>query len=142
MELSIPTCGSRDPPSSEATKQNLDHQKLGLQHCIFFFHPSSPGSAILLPRGTCVFTTLLDHLRSELSKYGFLELLTPMLETFCHWGMINSYRSDRLIVNANENFGLRSNSCHAHCLVYNAVIHSYCSFSCCNVYSCLLFHAN
>ncbi|KAI9239106.1 MAG: putative threonine--tRNA ligase 1, cytoplasmic [Podila humilis] len=80
---------------SEAEKR--DHRVIGKNQGLFAVHPASPGSAFMLPHGTRIVERLLRFMRQQYRKYGFEEVMTPLMykkelwETSGHW---QNYKDD------------------------------------------------
>src|SRR6476660_8498156 len=73
----------------EAKKR--DHRKLGRELGLFLFHPWAPGAAFWLAKGTTLYNTLANYMRSVLFPAGYVEVKTPLIynkalwETSGHW---------------------------------------------------------
>lgn len=112
-----------------AAAEKNDHRKLGTQLGLFMFHEWSPGSPFMLPKGTIIYNEILAYLRSEYTKRGYQEVITPQLynkqlwEQSGHWEF---YQENMFIfpVDGTE-FSLKPMNCPSHCLIYNATSHSY-----------------
>lgn len=80
---------------TEAEKR--DHRVIGKNQGLFAVHPASPGSAFMLPHGTRIVERLLRFMRQQYRKYGFEEVMTPLMykkelwETSGHW---QNYKDD------------------------------------------------
>jgi threonyl-tRNA synthetase len=108
-----------------------DHRLVGKQLDLFMFHPSAPGAAFWTPRGTAVYTALVDFVR-ERQRERFEEIKTPLMfnkllwETSGHWG---KYRENMFLVLDNEtgehDASLKPMNCPSHYLLYLARKHSY-----------------
>ncbi|KAI9141951.1 threonyl-tRNA synthetase [Paraphysoderma sedebokerense] len=65
----------------------------------------SPGSVFMLPHGTRIINKLISLIRSAYVKYGYEEVMTPLIfkkklwEVSGHW---ENYREDMFLVNGNE----------------------------------------
>ena len=79
----------------EAAKR--DHRKLGVNHQLFFFHEWSPGCAFFYPDGCHIYIQLMNMIREQYHKRGYVEVITPNLyyedlfKTSGHW---EHYRDD------------------------------------------------
>ena len=79
----------------EAAKR--DHRKLGIDHQLYFFHEWSPGCAFFYPDGCHIYNKLIDMIREQYHKRGYVEVITPNLyyddlfKTSGHW---EHYRDD------------------------------------------------
>lgn len=82
----------------EAEKR--DHKKLGKELELFIFADTAPGMPYWLPKGLIVYNQLLAFSRLIHKKYGYQEIMTPILnkkelyETSGHWF---HYRQDMFI---------------------------------------------
>ncbi|KAI7902805.1 threonyl-tRNA synthetase [Cokeromyces recurvatus] len=111
-------------------------------------HPVSPGSIFMLPHGTRIVHKLQDFLRKEYARYGYQEVMTPLIykkdlwETSGHW---QNYMEDMFMVKSghahdcthshddkdhsidtNEGlFGLKPMNCPGHCLIFDSTPKSY-----------------
>ncbi|NNB93690.1 threonine--tRNA ligase [Corallococcus exiguus] len=114
----------------EARKR--DHRKLGKELDLFHFHPYSPGAAFWTPKGTALYQTLSDWMRSLTAGDGYLEIKTPLMfnkglwETSGHWG---KYKENMFLVLDSESgehdFSLKPMNCPSHHLFYGFKKHSY-----------------
>ncbi len=122
--------------------ENRNHRKIGKAQSLFTFHAHSPGSPFFLPHGTRIIQKLKDYLRSEYYRFGFQEVVTPLIfnqklwETSGHW---DNYRDDMFIVDPstkhecqdlnNDNddglLGLKPMNCPGHCLLFGDSSKSY-----------------
>ena len=79
----------------EAAKR--DHRMLGVKHNLFFFHEWSPGCGFFYPDGCHIYNKLMQMIRAQYLKRGFVEVITPNLfydnlfKTSGHW---EHYRDD------------------------------------------------
>ncbi|KAG0364768.1 hypothetical protein BC939DRAFT_447484 [Gamsiella multidivaricata] len=135
---------------SEAEKR--DHRVIGKNQGLFAVHPASPGSAFMLPHGTRIVERLLRFMRQQYRKYGFEEVMTPLMykkelwETSGHW---QNYKEDMFEVKRgcdhshdhshehkdnvkaelreghDEVFGLKPMNCPGHCLIFDMSNRSY-----------------
>ena len=114
---------------SEARRR--DHRVVGKQLDLFLFHPYAPGAAFWTDRGTILYNTLVDFVRT-LQRADYQEIRTPLLynkglwEMSGHWG---KYRENMFLVLDNEtrehDFSLKPMNCPSHYLMYLAKKHSY-----------------
>lgn len=130
----------------DAAKER-DHRKIGARQELFMFHPTSPGSAFMLPHGTRIYNRLIDILRREYQQHGFEEIMTPMVYKLGLWetsGHLQNYQEDMYMVKAgvpedgggtdtmadaaldsDSVMGLKPMNCPGHCLVYKQKTRSY-----------------
>lgn len=130
----------------EAKKR--DHRKLGKELELFFMHEISPASPFFLPRGTALYNTLVDYIRTLYIKYGYQEVVTPQVfdvqlwKTSGHW---DHYRDNMFLARAGQNdkpegaeahdhshdheaereFGVKPMNCPAHTIIYSSSMRSY-----------------
>ncbi|CAO3627359.1 unnamed protein product [Mucor hiemalis] len=134
---------------SDVSKTNEhDHCAIGKAQSLFMIHPVSPGSIFMLPHGTRIVHKLQEFLRTEYARYGYQEVMTPLIykkdlwETSGHW---QNYMEDMFIVkgggdqtacshNHDEEqtidtdeglFGLKPMNCPGHCLIFDSTTKSY-----------------
>jgi threonyl-tRNA synthetase len=73
----------------EAEKR--DHRRLGQQLDFFHFQEEAPGSVFWHPKGWTLFQTLINYMRDQQDKAGYVEVNTPdvmdraLWETSGHW---------------------------------------------------------
>ena len=111
----------------EAKKR--DHRKLGKDLGLFMFHPWAPGATFWLAKGTVLWNTLADYMRSVLGPAGYVEVKAPIIfnkalwETSGHWF---HYRDNMFLVESEEEqMGLKAMNCPGHFLIYASEIRSY-----------------
>ncbi|KAI8369539.1 threonyl-tRNA synthetase [Radiomyces spectabilis] len=117
-------------------------------------HPVSPGSIFMLPHGTRIVNKLQQFLRDEYARYGYQEVMTPLMykkdlwETSGHW---QNYKDDMFIIQSGRDaptgcsghshdamdetiaqsiedeglFGLKPMNCPGHCLIFDSTPQSY-----------------
>ncbi|KAI8072491.1 threonyl-tRNA synthetase [Gongronella butleri] len=110
-------------------------------------HPYSPGSVFLLPHGTRIVQRLQEFLRREYRRYGYDEVMTPLIykkdlwETSGHW---ENYMDDMFMVKGGCShgddrddheqseegedggvYGLKPMNCPGHCLIFDSKPKSY-----------------
>ena len=116
------------------TEENIvDHRKIGVDHELFFFNEHSPGSCFWLPNGTKIFNKLMNFIRDEYYKRGFLEVMTPVICKEELWkisGHLDKYKENMFSVDDTEEdkkeiFYMSSMNCPKHCLMFNAQSISY-----------------
>ena len=111
----------------EARKR--DHRRIGREQKLFMFHPWAPGATFWLAKGTVLYNTLADYMRSVLAPAGYTEVKTPLVfnralwETSGHW---QHYRQNMFLVESEgEQLGLKAMNCPGHFLMYASEVHSY-----------------
>ena len=124
---------------------------LGGTQELFFFHPSSPGCAFLLPHGVRVYNRLVALLRRAYFDRGFAEVATPLLYKSGLWetsGHLTAYGENMFSVAPGmggsccapavvaspvagvpavpeEPLGLKPMNCPGHCLIFASRGRSY-----------------
>ncbi|XP_046871940.1 threonine--tRNA ligase 1, cytoplasmic [Hypomesus transpacificus] len=103
--------------------KNRDHRKLGREQDLFFFHDLSPGSCFFLPKGSFIYNSLMDFVKSEYRKRGFQEVVTPNIynsklwQTSGHW---QHYSENMFSFEVEkEIFALKPMNCPGHCLMFD-----------------------
>jgi threonyl-tRNA synthetase len=111
----------------EAKKR--DHRKLGKELGLFMFHRWAPGATFWQPKGTILWNTLADYMRSVLIPAGYAEVKAPIVfnkalwETSGHW---QHYRQNMFLVESEgEQMGLKAMNCPGHFLMYASEVRSY-----------------
>lgn len=111
----------------EAEKR--DHRMLGKKLELFMFHDWSPGSPIILPKGTIIYNTLLEFIRSEYSKRGYKEVITPQLFNKALWelsGHWQYYTENMFLLKVDDQeFSLKPMNCPSHVLIFKSRTRSY-----------------
>jgi threonyl-tRNA synthetase len=112
-----------------AEMEKRDHRKIGRELELFTFHEWSPGSPILLPKGTIIFNELQNFLREEYRKRGYQEVITPQMFNKALWeqsGHWEHYRDNMFLLKVdNEDFSLKPMNCPSHNLIYQLKTRSY-----------------
>ena len=111
----------------EAEKR--DHRKLGKQLGIFMLSDYGPGFPFFLPNGMILRNTLIDYWREVHRKYGYYEVMTPMImnrqlwEMSGHW---DHYKENMYFTKIdNEDYAIKPMNCPGGMLVYANEPHSY-----------------
>ncbi len=112
----------------EAKKR--DHRRLGKELGLFMVHPWAPGATFWLPKGTLLYNTLGNYMRSVLIPAGYHEVKAPIIfnkalwETSGHWG---HYRDNMFLVKSadDEEMGLKPMNCPGHYLMFASEMRSY-----------------
>ena len=106
-----------------------DHRRLGPSLDLFSIHPVAPGSPFFHPRGTVVYNTLVQYIRSLYDRYGYTEVITPLIYKTDLWktsGHYDAFREDMFLMGADEDeYGVKPMNCPGHCYFFNARKHSY-----------------
>lgn len=105
----------------EAAKR--DHRKVGLNQELFFFNVLSPGSSFWYPKGAHIYNTLINFIRKEYRKRGFLEVITPNVYNAKLWmqsGHWDHYKENMFRFDVEkEQFALKPMNCPGHCLMFD-----------------------
>jgi threonyl-tRNA synthetase len=111
----------------EAKKR--DHRKIGRDQKLFLFHQWAPGATFWLAKGTTLWNTLADYMRSVLFPAGYVEIKTPLIfnkalwETSGHW---QHYRQNMFVIEGqDEQMGVKAMNCPGHMLVFGSEVRSY-----------------
>ena len=111
----------------EAKKR--DHRRLGRELGLFMFHRWAPGATFWLAKGTVLWNTLADYMRSVLIPAGYVEVRAPIVfnkalwETSGHW---QHYRENMFLLESEgEQLALKAMNCPGHFLMYAGEVRSY-----------------
>jgi len=108
--------------------KKYDHRLLGKQLDLFSFHPEAPGSAFFHHKGTLIFNSLVDYMRSQL-KESYLEIKTPLIMHEDLWhtsGHYDNYKENMYFTQIDEQTHcVRPMNCPSSALVYKQGFHSY-----------------
>jgi threonyl-tRNA synthetase len=127
----------------EAAKR--DHRKLGVDYELFFSHPWAPGSPFFYPDGCYIYHQLMQMIRSQYKKRGFVEVMTPNMfhdHLFKTSGDRLHYRDDMFHFNMDDpisqtekgccrgdlchrEVALKPMNCPGDCLVFRSKERSY-----------------
>jgi threonyl-tRNA synthetase len=106
-----------------------DHRRVGRDIGLFMFHKWAPGATFWLAKGTVLWNTLADYMRSVLIPAGYVEVKAPIIfnkalwETSGHW---QHYRDNMFLVESEgEQMGLKAMNCPGHFLMYASEVRSY-----------------
>jgi threonyl-tRNA synthetase len=112
-----------------------DHRIIGKNQKLFFFDEYSPGSCFFYPHGTIIYNKLIDFIKSEYRKRGFLEVITPNIYDTQLWkisGHWEHYQDNMFKIsngnnsNQNENlFAIKPMNCPGHCVMFASMMRSY-----------------
>lgn len=129
-------------PKQKELKQHLelleeakkrDHRKLGAELELFMFSEKvGSGLPIWLPNGTALRERLMDYLKAEQERRGYLPVITPHIgkkELYMTSGHYEKYGEDSFqpihTPREGEEFLLKPMNCPHHCEVYANRPHSY-----------------
>lgn len=112
----------------EEAKQR-DHRRLGPALDLFSLHPIAPGSPFFHPKGTIVYNLLVDYVRGLYRRYGYSEVVTPLIYKTDLWktsGHYEAFRDDMFLMNIHEDeYGVKPMNCPGHCYLFGARKYSY-----------------
>lgn len=111
----------------EAKKR--DHRKLGKELELFLFDSIAPGSPFFMPKGALVYNELISFMRRLYNKYGYTEVITPMMLDTDLWktsGHYAHYKDDMYMLHVdNREFAMKPMNCPCHMLMYSHFKYSY-----------------
>jgi threonyl-tRNA synthetase len=111
----------------EAKKR--DHRKLGRDLGLFTFHQWAPGAAFWLDKGTTLYNTLANYMRSVLFPAGYVEVKTPLVFNKALWersGHWKHYQGNMFLIESEgETMSVKPMNCPGHFLVYASEVRSY-----------------
>ncbi len=120
-----------------------DHRKIGREMGLFFFDPISPGQPFYQPKGLVIFNQLVDYMRRLYRRYGFDEVVTPLIfknqlwNTSGHW---ENFRENMFLTpdpdhestaidtspeGWREGYGVKPMNCPGHTFLYRVEKRSY-----------------
>jgi threonyl-tRNA synthetase len=107
-----------------------DHKKLGPQHKLFMFHPTSPGMPYWLPHGVTVLNELINFWREEHKQRGYQEIISPILnkkELYVTSGHFEHYWPDMFVAKTEEGeeYGVKAMNCPNAMIVFASESRSY-----------------
>ena len=112
----------------EEAKQR-DHRRLGPALDLFSLHPIAPGSPFFHPKGTIVYNLLIQYIRSLYSRYGYAEVVTPLIYKTDLWktsGHYEAFRDDMFLMNVHDGeYGVKPMNCPGHCYLFATRKYSY-----------------
>ena len=106
-----------------------DHRRLGPALDLFSLHPIAPGAPFFHPKGTLVYNTLIHYIRSLYARYGYTEVITPLIYKTDLWktsGHYEAFHDDMFLMNVEDGeYGVKPMNCPGHCYLFAARKHSY-----------------
>jgi threonyl-tRNA synthetase len=112
----------------EEAKQR-DHRRLGPALDLFSLHPIAPGSPFFHPKGTVIYNLLIQYVRSLYHRYGYSEVVTPLIYKTELWktsGHYDAFRDDMFLMNVHDGeYGVKPMNCPGHCYLFAARKYSY-----------------
>lgn len=127
--------------SLEKESSTQANHAISNKQLLYLTDPVTPGSIFFLPHGTRIFNKLVQFMKNQQLKYGFQEVITPLIyksklwETSGHW---ENYKDDMFKVVGNDlskeenpedehlhEYGLKPMNCPGHCIIYSKFERSY-----------------
>jgi threonyl-tRNA synthetase len=112
----------------EEAKQR-DHRRLGPALDLFSLHPIAPGSPFFHPKGTVIYNLLVDYIRGLYVRYGYSEVVTPLIYKTELWktsGHYDAFHDDMFLMNVHDGeYGVKPMNCPGHCYLFAAKKYSY-----------------
>lgn len=112
----------------EEAKQR-DHRRLGPALDLFSLHPIAPGSPFFHPKGTIVYNLLVQYIRELYKRYGYSEVVTPLIYKTDLWktsGHYESFHDDMFLMNMHDDeYGVKPMNCPGHCYLFASKKYSY-----------------
>ncbi len=116
----------------EEERSKHDHKKIGRELQLFETSPWSPGSPFFLPNGTIVYNELLKLAKEMDGKYGYKEIITPLIAKAEGWktsGHYENYRENMFKVtpfsSEEEEYILKPMNCPFSTVVFKSKTRSY-----------------
>src|ERR1041384_2063888 len=112
----------------EEAKQR-DHRRLGPALDLFSLHPIAPGSPFFHPKGTVIYNRLVQYIRSLYERYGYSEVVTPLIYKTDLWktsGHYEAFRDDMFLMDVHDGeYGVKPMNCPGHCYLFASRKYSY-----------------
>jgi threonyl-tRNA synthetase len=112
----------------EEAKQR-DHRRLGPALDLFSLHPIAPGSPFFHPKGTVIYNRLIQYIRTLYSRYGYTEVVTPLIYKTDLWktsGHYEAFRDDMFLMEVHDGeYGVKPMNCPGHCYLFASRKYSY-----------------
>jgi threonyl-tRNA synthetase len=112
----------------EEAKQR-DHRRLGPALDLFSLHPIAPGSPFFHPKGTVIYNRLIQYIRTLYERYGYTEVVTPLIYKTDLWktsGHYEAFREDMFLMDVHDGeYGVKPMNCPGHCYLFAARKYSY-----------------
>jgi threonyl-tRNA synthetase len=112
-----------------------DHRKVGKELELFMFDEVAPAMPFFLPKGAYVYNALIAFMRGLYEKYGYDEVVTPLLygpKLFETSGHLENYRENMYRLwtedqpaDEKESFALKPMNCPSHCIIFGHKRRSY-----------------
>jgi hypothetical protein len=113
---------ARVKKSDFATLPETDHRVIGERLDLFSFQEMSPGMVYWHDKGVTLRNLLIEFIRGELKKHGYLEISTPALANTILWrvsGHWDHYKDNMFLTYlGDDEFGLKPMNCPSTFLFY------------------------
>ncbi len=113
----------------KAEAEKRDHRKLGKQLNLFSFHEEGPGFPFFHPKGMVLRNQLMDFERTLFEKYGYEEIMTPIILSKQLWiqsGHWDHYRENMYFTKIDgEDYAVKPMNCPGSILYYKTTPKSY-----------------
>jgi threonyl-tRNA synthetase len=113
---------ARVKKSDFATLPETDHRVIGERLDLFSFQEMSPGMVYWHDKGVTLRNLLIEFIRGELKKHGYLEVSTPALANTILWrvsGHWDHYKDNMFLTYlGDDEFGLKPMNCPSTFLFY------------------------
>jgi threonyl-tRNA synthetase len=123
-ELSEPEAMARLKRSDFVNLPETDHRIIGERLDLFSFQEVSPGMVYWHDKGLRLRNTLIEFLRKELQKDGYLEISTPSLANTALWlvsGHSEHYKDNMFLTSlGDEEMGMKPMNCPSTFLIYKS----------------------
>ena len=106
-----------------------DHRQIGQELDLFSFHDVAPGAVFWHAKGWTIYKILVEYLRSNLLKNGYLEISTPALvksnlfKQSGHWDFYNENMFN--FKHEKEEYSLKPMNCPEAALIFSSKKRSY-----------------
>ena len=112
----------------EEAKQR-DHRRIGPALDLFSLHPIAPGAPFFHPKGTVVYNILVEYIRGLYGRYGYSEVVTPLIYKTDLWktsGHYEAFHDDMFLMQVEDGeYGVKPMNCPGHCYLFATRKHSY-----------------
>ncbi|CDY19754.1 BnaA09g04070D [Brassica napus] len=109
--------------------KKYDHRLLGQKQELYFCHPLSPGSWFFLPLSTRIYNKLMEFIKEQYWKRGYIEVITPNMYNMNLWetsGHAANYKENMFTFDIEkQEFGLKPMNCPGYCLMFQHKVRSY-----------------
>ena len=109
--------------------ERRDHRRLGREMDLFHFQEEAVGMVFWHPKGWTLNRTLVDYMRREITRAGYVEVNTPQLvdrslwEASGHW---EKFRENMFTVESDERtLALKPMNCPCHVQIFRHGLKSY-----------------